>query len=267
MSLETVTGNFRDVYRQLQPGTMLHVDQLTNERRLNPITENGEDLRNQSFYTADGNIYMVNRRGEVIWGITREPQNLLLQNIEEASHRLTQNGNYFFSFSKAVAPLKHDDTILVEVEGLNLVGDRNKEYGYFVIDPKKVKKLNPEQKLAATRIFGPDQDNFEKNMEMFAKADKCPHVFVLMPDYIKNTLENNGEECLARASWLNDFSYYSDFDAIDRIINGHYRIRGVRQRHIALPLTAEQILNQLEVTEEDKKVAEIILQEVLLRKK
>ena len=40
MSLETITGNLRDAYKQLQPGTMLHVDQLMNER----MTDS--DLRN-----------------------------------------------------------------------------------------------------------------------------------------------------------------------------------------------------------------------------
>ena len=33
MTLETITGNLRDAYRQLQPGTMLHADELMNERR------------------------------------------------------------------------------------------------------------------------------------------------------------------------------------------------------------------------------------------
>ncbi len=229
MALETITGNLRDAYKQLQPGTMLHVDQLTNERRLNPITETGEDLCKQSFYTADGNLYTVNRRGRVIWGITREPQNLLLQNIAEAFHQLTQKGNYFLSLLEAEARLKHDDTILVEVEGLDLVGDGNKEFGYFVVDPKKVKKLNPKRKLVVTRIFGPDEDSFEQNMEMFAQAGKVPLVFALRPDYVKNTLKNNDTEYLARASWLYDFVNDSSFDANDRIVYGNNRVRGVRR--------------------------------------
>ena len=33
MSLETITGNLRNVYKQIVPGTMLCVDQLMDARR------------------------------------------------------------------------------------------------------------------------------------------------------------------------------------------------------------------------------------------
>ncbi|MBS3121014.1 hypothetical protein J4420_04825 [Candidatus Woesearchaeota archaeon] len=47
MSLESITKNLRDGYKQLQPGTMLHVDELMNERQTNA------ELRTQWFYTLN----------------------------------------------------------------------------------------------------------------------------------------------------------------------------------------------------------------------
>ena len=81
MTLETITENLRDAYRHLQPGTMLHADQLMKERRLNPITSTGEDLRDQWFYTADGAIYFIDN-GVPTLALTREAHNPVLQNID-----------------------------------------------------------------------------------------------------------------------------------------------------------------------------------------
>ena len=229
MTLETFDGNLKKAYAQIQPGSMLHVDQLTNERRLNPITESGEDLRGQYFYTADGNLYTV-RQGEVLWGITREPQNLILQNIGEASHRLTKNGNYFPNAEEAASSFDHLDTVKVDVWGLELREmEYTQEYGFFVINPGKVKELNDEQKLAATRIFGPDENNFGQNMEMFSRVDKSPYILVLMPDYVGNVLKNNNKEYLARASRLGSYSN-PNFYAYDSELDFHHRIRGVRKK-------------------------------------
>ena len=65
----------------------------------------------------------------------------------------------------------------------------NDGYGHFVIDPKRVKRLNSQQKITAVRLFGPDQENFGKNMEMLAETGESPWVFALMPDYVQHTLK------------------------------------------------------------------------------
>ena len=219
MTLENVTGNLL-AYKGLEPGKFQHVDQLTTERRTN------HGLRNQYFYTADGELYTVQERNH-LWVITREPQNLILENIDEAYRQLTRQGNYFPDTEAAQASLKHKDSVVVELKGLKLKKDSD-QYGHFVVDPKAVKKLNSEQRKAAQRIYGPDEENFGLNMKMFAEAGKNPCVFVLMPDYIQGTLRSNDKKFVGRASWLNIFGSNSNFNANDRIVNNRGALRGVR---------------------------------------
>ena len=221
MALENVTGSLL-AYKQLEPGTFLHVDQLTTERRTN------HELRNQWFYTADGELYTVQKR-EHLWVITREPQNLVLENIDDAYRQLTiGKGNYFPDAEAAQFSLEHDDSVVVNLKGLKLVKD-NDQYGYFVVDPRAIKELNSEQRKAAQRIYGPDEDNFCLNMEMFAEAGKTPYVFVLMPNYVQGALRSNDKKFLGRASWLDSFNGNSLFGADGRSVNLHNALRGVRR--------------------------------------
>ncbi len=220
MALETITGNLL-AYKELEPGTFQHVGQLTTERR----TERG--LRSEWFYTADGELYTVQKRGH-LWAITREPQNLVLQNIDEAYRQLTGRSNYFPEAEAGRASLEHADTVVVDLKGLKLVKDSD-QYGHFVVDPKAVKKLNSEQRKAAQRIYGHDEENFGLNMEMFAEAGRTPCVFVLMPDYVQGTLRSNDKEFLGRASWLFNFGSNSNFSASDRNVFSHDALRGVRR--------------------------------------
>ena len=53
MVLETIEGNLRDAYRQLQPGTMWYVDELMNARQTNA------GLRREQYYTGDGVVYFL----------------------------------------------------------------------------------------------------------------------------------------------------------------------------------------------------------------
>ncbi len=220
MALENVTGDLL-AYKGLEPGTFQHSDSLTTERR----TDHG--LRNQWFYTADGELYTVQKKGH-LWVITREPQNLVLQNIDEAYRQLTGEGNYFPNAEAAQSSLEHEDSVVVDMKGLKLVKD-NDQYGHFVVEPKAVNKLNSEQRRAAQRIYGPDEENFGLNMEMFAEAEKTPYVFVLLPDYVQSTLRSNDKEFLGRASWLDNFGSNSDFGADGRSVYSHYALRGVRK--------------------------------------
>ena len=223
--LETITANLADGYKELEPGTFQHVDQLTTELRTNPR------LRNQSFYTADGEMYTVDR-GKPLWVITREPQNLILQNIDEAYRQLTGQGNYFPDTESAQDSVAHPDSIVVDLKGLELVKEDN-QYGHFVVDPKNVQNLNFEQRKAAQRIYGPDEENFGLNMEMFAEAGKTPCVCVLMPDYVQDTLRYNGEKFLGRASLLSGFNVDSSFSALVHGSDFRRRVRGVRREDVA----------------------------------
>src|SRR3989344_8260055 len=117
MSLETITGNLRDAYKQLQPGTMLHVDQLMNERRTNT------DLRNQGFYTADGEVYYLDGAGNPTLAMTREAHNPVLQHIDDAFDQLTKNQNYRPSQEEVQQALAAPETSLITLSRLRLSGD------------------------------------------------------------------------------------------------------------------------------------------------
>ena len=228
MPLKNVTENLL-AYKKLEPGTVQHVDQLITERRIN------QELRNIWSYTVDGELYTVKKRKH-LWAITREPQNLILQNIDEAYRQLNRQGDYFPDANAAQSSLDHEDTVVVDLKGLKLVKD-NDQYGHFVVYPKAVKKLNSEQKRAAQRIYGPDEENFDLNMKMFAEAGKTPSVFVLMPDYVQGTLKESDKKFLMRASWLGMFHINSNFLADVRDVKIHSALRGVRKKP-----TMEEIL-------------------------
>jgi len=217
MALENIVGNLRDAYKQAQPGTILCVDQLMNERRSNP------DLRNNWFYTADGNVYTPD--GNTLL-ITREAANPILRNIDDAYTQLVQAGNFKVSTADLQAVRDAPDTVAVLLRELKLSGDNN-EWRYLAIDTKKYdKKLNPEARKLAERVFGQGTD-FTANMKMLRDAGITEtRIYVLNPNYVT---ENAKGQAIGRASWLNDFSGSSDFSASDGDVSINGRLRGVRR--------------------------------------
>ncbi len=229
MTIDTIVnipGNLRDAYKAAVPGTLRHVDELTNERRTNPITPEGENLRKVGIYTADGELYQAEK---TLWVITREPQNLVLQNIDNAYPQLTKEGNYIPNAEAVAGSIAHADSVIIDTNGLRLVKDSD-EYGHFNVNPREVKRLNSQKRRAALRIFGPDEEKFGLNMEMFAEAGISPNVYVLLPSYVQDVSKQKGSRYVGRASWLNLFNGNSNFNAIVRGIGGNCRVRGVRCR-------------------------------------
>ncbi|MEK6904926.1 MAG: hypothetical protein AABX24_00845 [Nanoarchaeota archaeon] len=222
MSLETLTGNLRDAYKQLQLGTMLHVDQLMNERRHNA------NLRGQCFYTADGEIYFLDDVNKTpTLAITREAQNPVLQNIDDALDQLTNNGNYLPSQADVQQALVAPDTVLITLPSLCLSG-KDKEWRYLEIGttPAKYNQLNGEQRKFAERVYG-QGDDFVHNMKRLNSADiSNTRIYVLNPDYVRQHAEAGA---IARASWLNFFYVDSLFYSDERYFNYHDRVRGVRR--------------------------------------
>lgn len=235
MKLENVIGDLLG-YKRLYSSTFQHVDQLTTEQRTNP------ELRNQWFYTADGGLYTFQKR-KCLWIITREPQNVVLENIDEAYRQLTGQGNYFPGTEAAKTSLEHKDSVVVNLKELGLVRAYGSQ-GYFVVDPKAVKKLNSEERKAAQRIYGPDEENFGLNMEMFAEEGKTPFVYVLMPDYVQSILRSNDTQFVGGASWVFKFDAGPGVNACDRLVNTHGALRGVR-RVIAKGDAPENEVSQL----------------------
>jgi len=222
--LENIEGNLL-AYQLLVPGTFQHSDELTIGRRTD------HELRKFSFYTGDLNLFHLDDKGgreEVLWGIAREPQNLILQNLDEASQAFKQLGNYFPDHTEAHEVFWREDTVRTDVRGLELIGNIPGHH-YFKIDPRNIKKLNSQQKLAAQRMYGSDEENFGKNMEMFAEEEIIPLISVPDLSYIKDTLLKSSRAYFARASWLNNFDSESLFYTNVRNINYLIRVRGVRR--------------------------------------
>ncbi len=222
-NLITVTGNLRDGYKQLQPGTMRHVDELTDERRTNPIDAEGTDLRKVWLYTADGELYSV-RNCVPTLAMTRGDVNPVLYRIDDALAQLTTTGNFRPNREEIERALMSHYTVQVDLTKLRLKSG-NDEWQYLVIPTKRNHGLRKEEEKLARRFFG--EATFAENMEMFRDAgiDESK-IYVLAPSYVR---EHASESPVGRASWLYNFDINSYFDASGRDIDGNYRVRGVRR--------------------------------------
>lgn len=208
MVLENVVGDLL-AYKKLIPGTFQHADQLTTERRTN------SGLRNQCFYTADFNLYTIQKR-KYLWAITRESQNLILQNVNEAAEHWLKAGyfvNYFPDAKEAQTSLEHPDTVVVDLKGLELLDDHG-NMKCFIVDPKNLKKLNSQQRIVAQRIYGPDEENFGLNMEMLAEIGESLRIFAKPPDELKYYLRKYHKKFFGAPSQLLPFEdKYSFIDS------------------------------------------------------
>ncbi len=204
--LENIPGNLRDAYKQAVPGTVLCVDQLMKERITNP------ELINLGFYTADGEVYSVDNEVPTL-RITREAVNPVLKSIDAAFTQLTTSENYLVPSADFAAVKAAADTVVIDLSQLTLQGT-DKEWRYLAVDTsKELSKYNDEDQKLLGRVFGAGSD-YSAVMEMLRLSRqriKETKVFVLNQDYVK---ANASVDPVGRASWLDIFSYYSDFYAV-----------------------------------------------------
>jgi len=216
--LETIIGALAETVPQLRLETIQHADELTNSRRTN------EELRRQWFYTADFSMY-TRKDGEEFFHLARGHNNLIFQNLEEATNQLLQTGNYTIWNKEDVEKVVNaEDTLTVKLSDLGLKDSG--EWSYFEIDTAKYNKtLNKSQSLVAERVYGQRED-FAKNMQMLREAGiSRTIVYVLNPEYVK---EKAKDQAVARASWLNSFVSGSVFIANGRCVDLRFGLRGVR---------------------------------------
>ena len=219
-TLETITGNLR-AYAQLQPGTMLHVDELMHERRSNLA------LRDQTFYTADGALYFLQGRTPTL-AITREKDNLVLRHLDDAFTQLTRTKNYRPDVQEAQQSIGAPETVLIDVTKLHLHGD-DAEWRYLEISTTNYNKLRPEERKLVERVYGQGNE-FSASMAMLKEAGiEETKVYVLNPAYVQKEAVQGP---LGRASWLNFFTIVSNFGASDRDVGGSGRLRGVRRESV-----------------------------------
>ena len=212
-------GPLAKTFAKLDPKTIQHSDEITSQRRDN------EELRNQWFWTADFAMYQMEGSDAVLY-LARRPNNLIFQNIEEATSQLIKTGNFIPSRDDAEKVAKAKSTLRLNLSGLGL--ERNdSEYSFFAFnlaDPK----LNKEQRKAVQRVYG--RKDFKENMKMLAEAGvSTTRFYTLTPDYVKEHTKKGS--ALGRACWLSSFDYDSNFDADGRDVSDpDYALRGVLKK-------------------------------------
>ena len=160
MTIESIIGSLQGTYKRLQPDSILHVDKLMTERREN------KELREQSFYTADGELYFLRGKKQTpMLAMTRGDVNPLFQDttIDTYCEELRQNRNYRPKLKEFQRAVKAKDTVLIDLTKLHL-SKGDDEWGYLAIDPARLKALNAEERTLAVRVYGPRKE-FDANMK------------------------------------------------------------------------------------------------------
>ena len=225
-NLVTISGNVREIVPQLDITTMLHVDELTNERRTNPIDADGTDLRKVWLYTPDGELYSV-RNGVPTLSMTRGGVNPFLNRIDDAYDQLTKTGNFRPNAEEMSRALGEYSTVHNDLTKLRLQGNDD-EWRFLVVPTKKNHGLRFEEEKLARRVFG--DTTFRDNLEMFREAGITEsRIYVLAPAYV---CQHAGKNPVGRAAWLYNLNSNSDFNASGRDINNHDRSRGVRREEV-----------------------------------
>ena len=228
MSLEKIAkqGKLVDVFPLFNRSTIQHSDEIQADRLVEIATKKDDAvLPKQWFWTADFPMYTMEGKEAVLY-MGRGKDNLVFDNIVEATTQIREKNNYFINDRKNIDSVINSDTTLkVVLSDLKLKGD-DSEWRYFEINTEKYDKLNASQKALAERTHGKGKA-FKDTMKMLSKAGiETTRIYVLNPEYVKNNVPKDG--ALARVSALNSFYYYSYFDAVNRDVDlDDRRLRGV----------------------------------------
>ncbi len=223
MTLETIMGNLRDGYNQLEPGTMLHADQLMAAQ------VQDANLRTQSYYVADGPLYSLEDRKKTptLW-LTREADNLVLRHLNDevnsSYEQLIKTHNYRPNPEEALAAMNAKGTLRVDLTKLRLHGDEA-EWRYLEIDTQKYDKLKPEERKLAERWYGRGKA-FGTAMKTLKDAGiSTTKVYVLNPGYVSQEAK---KDPIGRAAWRYGFVSVAGSVAYVRSVFIHVGVRGVR---------------------------------------
>src|SRR3989338_2487334 len=136
--LETLVDNLRDGYKQLQPGTMLHANQLMAAQ------VRDASLRTQGFYVADGPLYSLEgkKKTPTLW-LTREKDNLVLRHLDDKVNssydKLIDTDNFRPDMEEAQKAMRAKDTLRIDLTKLDLKGN-DLEWRYVEISTSDYKK-------------------------------------------------------------------------------------------------------------------------------
>ena len=226
MALETIVDNLRDGYKQLEPGTFLHADQLMAEQ------VKDANLRNQAFYVADGPLYSLEgeKRTPTLW-LTREKDNLVLRHLKDKVNssydQLVKTGNYRPNPEEAREAMQAKDTLRIDLTRLHLQGDGARRY--LEISTAKYNKLKPEERELVERFYG--QGNaFVAAMSVLKEGGiDSTKVYVLNPGYVQKEATNGS---IGRAAWRSYFDYYANSIADLHGVDLRSGVRGVRRESV-----------------------------------
>lgn len=180
--LETISGNLYSAYEQCVSGTALCVDQLMRERRTDP------KLRALWFYTPDAQVYSMDN-GTPTLRITRENNNPVLRDrCIDIYHPVT---SIDFEVIKTAS-----DTVTIDLTQLRLQ-DQDEDWSYLVVDTSKsITEYNAEEQKLLRRVFGPTDDDYNKNLEMWETAHNenpyyspFPKIYLLNPNSVKDRID------------------------------------------------------------------------------
>ena len=229
MALETIVGNLRKGYAQLQPGTMLHADQLMAEQ------VKDASLRNRDFHVADGPLYSLEgkKRTPTLW-LTREPNNLVLRHLNDkvnSSYEQLVNvymRDYCPNPEEAREAMQAQDTLRIDLTQLHLQGD-SVIWQYLEISTTKYKKLKLEERKLVERFYGQGKA-FATAMNILKESGiDSTKVYVLNSGYV----QKEATECpIGRAAWRNNFENCANSSAYDYSVDDRSRVRGVRRESV-----------------------------------
>src|SRR3989344_1261809 len=238
MSIESIAGNLKEAYAQIQPGTMRTAPQIQAERRTD------RSMQNQFFWTPEGPTYAlldqdrnITPDGTPSLAITNEQNNLVFRHLDDkvdsSYDQLVRTHNYRPNRDEAQGVIKADTTVVIDLTQLRL-GGKDNEWRYLEIStsPEEYSKLNTEERKLASVYHGnmvadaSGQSEFDKSMTMLREGGiQTTRVYVLNPKYVSKEASKNP---VSRASWLNGFGGSSDAGAAGRDVNDDGRVRGVR---------------------------------------
>ncbi len=152
--------------------------------------------------------------------------NLIFQDIDEATRQLIRNDNYVPDDKESI------ERIVGSIEGVKLsdldLTEGSDTYSYFQIDTSSYDSLNGAQRLLAEKAYGAG-DDFKASMKMLNDASiKDTRFYVTNPKYVEKHVE--GDSALVRACRLFDFDYISYFNAVGGLVDYcDVGLRGVRK--------------------------------------
>jgi hypothetical protein len=223
----TAQGKLLDIAKTVDLNTVQHSWEIQRDRYKDiKENENNATLKNQWFWTADFPLYTM-EKGQAVLYMADRKHNLVFQNLDDAVAQLRTDNNYFPKDSDISTVISAKTTLKTKLSDLKL--ERlDDEWSYFEIKTNDYSNLNKSQRTLAEHVHGKER-TFARTMKILNKNEiETTRIYVLNPEYVKNTLEQKDKKSLARVSALDDFLNNSSFDASNRVVgNDGRRLRGV----------------------------------------